>query len=169
MVAGALAAGATAGTVEYGAAAATLALMVGGILVLTGVFRLGWIAQLLSIPVTTGFLLGIAVHIVVGELPALLGIAAPAGTCRRASSRSPALGDARLAPLAIGFGDAGALPRRRADRPAHPGPMLALVLAGLLAWKLGLAARGLAMLDPLPPVVPAPDLHSRPGATRPGC
>ena len=160
VAAAALAAVATAGTLEYGAAAATLALMVGGLLVLTGVFRLGWIAQLLSIPVTTGFLLGIAVHIVVGELPALLGIAAPEGTLpARLVAIAAHLGDAGMAPMAIGFGTlALCLVAERIDQRV-PGPMLALVLAGLVAWKLGLAARGLAMLDPLPPVMPAPDLH----------
>lgn len=160
VAAGALAAVAAAGTVQYGAAAATLALMVGGILVLTGVFRLGWIAQLLSIPVTTGFLLGIAVHIVVGELPGLLGIAAPAGTLpARLAAIAARLGDAGLAPMAIGFGTlALCLVAERIDQRV-PGPMLALILAGLVAWKLSLAARGLAMLEPLPPVIPAPDLH----------
>ena len=45
--------------------------------------RAGWIADLLSVPVTTGFLAGIAVHIVVGQLPALLGLADPTGSTAR--------------------------------------------------------------------------------------
>ena len=39
-------------------------LMVGAMLIVGGVLRLGWVADLLSIPVTTGFLAGIAGHIV---------------------------------------------------------------------------------------------------------
>ncbi|TGV62013.1 SulP family inorganic anion transporter, partial [Mesorhizobium sp. M00.F.Ca.ET.158.01.1.1] len=46
---------------------------------LSGVFRLGWIADLLSVPVTTGFLAGIAVHIIVSQLPGLLGLPAESG------------------------------------------------------------------------------------------
>src|SRR6202030_1460783 len=54
--AGGLAGLAASGSSEYLALAAALAAMVGVLLLLAGVFRLGWIADLLSIPVTTGFL-----------------------------------------------------------------------------------------------------------------
>ena len=54
--AGALAALAAAGPAHYAAAAAALSLMVGLILICGGAFKLGFIADLLSIPVTTGFL-----------------------------------------------------------------------------------------------------------------
>jgi len=47
--------------------AATLALMVGAILDIAGSLKAGWLADLLSVPVTTGFLAGIAIHIVVGQ------------------------------------------------------------------------------------------------------
>ena len=42
-----------------------------------GVFRLGFIADLLSIPITTGFLAGIAIHILASQAPALLAVSAP--------------------------------------------------------------------------------------------
>ena len=54
-------------------------MMVGLVVVLCGVLRLGWIADLLSVPVTTGFLAGIAIHIVVSQLPGLLGLPAESG------------------------------------------------------------------------------------------
>src|SRR6202041_315019 len=60
--------------------AALLALAVGAILSLAGAFRLGFIADLLSIPVTTGFLAGIAGHIILSQAPALLGVAGPEGS-----------------------------------------------------------------------------------------
>ncbi|HTW33570.1 MAG TPA: SulP family inorganic anion transporter [Rhizomicrobium sp.] len=65
------------GSPAYGALAAALALGVGAILIASGFARLGWIASFLSAPVTTGFLAGIAVHIVVSQLPALLDLAPP--------------------------------------------------------------------------------------------
>jgi MFS superfamily sulfate permease-like transporter len=52
---------------------------VGAILIASGFARLGWIASFLSEPVTTGFLAGIAVHIVISQLPALLDLAPPGG------------------------------------------------------------------------------------------
>jgi len=72
--AGALALMTGAGSPHYLALAAALALMVGALSALAGLLRLGWIARLLSVPIITGFLAGIAVHIVVSQLPALLGI-----------------------------------------------------------------------------------------------
>src|SRR5271169_3476751 len=78
--AGGLALLAAAGSPDYQALAVALALMVGVILVAGGLFRLGGIANLLSIPVTTGFLAGIAVHILVSQLPGVLGLASPDGS-----------------------------------------------------------------------------------------
>ena len=73
--AGSLVLMAVSGTPQYLALTAMLALMVGVIVAAGGLFRMGWIARLLSVPVITGFLAGIAVHIGVSQLPALLGIA----------------------------------------------------------------------------------------------
>src|SRR5262249_309 len=72
--AGALAAWAAAGTPHYAELVTLLALMVGAILLAVGLLRAGWLATLLSTPVTTGFLAGIAIHIMVGQLLTLLGI-----------------------------------------------------------------------------------------------
>ena len=54
---------------DYQALAVALALMVGVILVLASLFRMGWIANLLSTPVTVGFLAGISIHIIVSQMP----------------------------------------------------------------------------------------------------
>ena len=48
--------------------------MVGVLVVLVWLLRLGWIAELLSAPIITGFLAGVAVVIVVHQLPDLLGV-----------------------------------------------------------------------------------------------
>ena len=75
--AGGLAALAATGSHSYQALAIALALMVGAMLVLSGIFKLGGIANLLSVPVTVGFLAGISVHILISQLPGILGL--PAG------------------------------------------------------------------------------------------
>src|SRR5882757_3296264 len=74
-----LAMAATAGSPEYQALAAALALTVGAILVAGSLFRLGWIANLLSTPVMVGFLAGISVHILVSQMPGVLGLPTPHG------------------------------------------------------------------------------------------
>src|SRR5262249_1354417 len=77
--AGRLALMATAGSPDYQALAMALALLVGVIMIAGGLFKLGWIANLLSVPVTVGFLAGISVHILVSQLPGVLGLPSPSG------------------------------------------------------------------------------------------
>jgi MFS superfamily sulfate permease-like transporter len=77
--AGTLAALTAAGSTSVGSAAITLALLVGVMLIAGGILKLGWIANLLSTPVITGFLTGIAVHIVVSQLPSIFGMARGGG------------------------------------------------------------------------------------------
>src|ERR1043166_4595422 len=69
---------AASGSPDYHALAVALALMVGAILI-PSLFRMGWIANLLSTPVTVGFLAGIAVHILVSQMPGVLGLPPPKG------------------------------------------------------------------------------------------
>ena len=57
-----------------------LAVMAGVIVVLVGLLRLGWIADFLSAPIITGFLAGVAVIIVVHQLPDLLGLSSVSGS-----------------------------------------------------------------------------------------
>src|ERR1700731_1515471 len=72
--AGGLAVLAASGSPEYQELAAGLVLVVGVFLLPRRIFRLGWIADLLSIPVTIGFLAGISVHILISQLPGVLGL-----------------------------------------------------------------------------------------------
>jgi MFS superfamily sulfate permease-like transporter len=77
--AGTLVIGAAGGTSPSLETAAMLALMVGLIVTMAGVCRMGWIANLLSAPVTCGFLAGIALHIVSSQLPVFCGLPAVSG------------------------------------------------------------------------------------------
>jgi sulfate permease, SulP family len=65
---------AVGGSPAYATLAATLAIMVGLIVGVSGICRMGWISNLLSAPVTTGFLAGIAVHIAASQLPVFCGL-----------------------------------------------------------------------------------------------
>src|SRR5215472_17742569 len=77
--AGGLALLAAAGSPDYLPLATALALLVGGLLIASGLLRLGGIANLLSIPVTVGFLAGISLHILVSQMPGVLGLPSPGG------------------------------------------------------------------------------------------
>jgi MFS superfamily sulfate permease-like transporter len=65
---------------QYASCAATLALLVGLMCFVAGVLRLGFVASLLSKPMLVGYLTGIAVVMVVGQLGRMTGIAGTADT-----------------------------------------------------------------------------------------
>lgn len=71
---GALLSLAAAGSPEFVALAGLLALVVGGVRLLVGLFRLGWVAYLLSQPVLVGFTSAAALLIVGSQLPGALGV-----------------------------------------------------------------------------------------------
>ena len=102
---------------HYAELVTLLALMVGAILVAVGLLRAGWLATLLSIPVTTGFLAGIAIHIIVGELPTLLGISEEHGhLLLRLFHILGRLGEANPYSLALGVGVLVVNPGHRQDQ-----------------------------------------------------
>src|SRR5476651_2714002 len=103
--AGGLALLAVSGSPDYAMLAVALAFLVGLFLVIGGVCRLGWIADLLSIPVTTGFLVGISAHILISQLPAVLGLPAPSGSMlARLAALISNLGQTNPFTFAIGLG-----------------------------------------------------------------
>ena len=144
---GGLAMLAATGSPEYGQMAALLALLVGLVVTLGGVFRLGWIADLLSVPVTTGFLAGIAVHIAASQLPGFLGVLPPQGSLLQRLALL-ALGIGRVNPVALGLGlGVLAITVIAEKRSAKiPGALIGLVSATLAVICFGLERRGVAVI-----------------------
>jgi sulfate permease, SulP family len=105
MTASALQAYALPGTVEYVHLAAQLALISGGMLLLFGALRLGFLAYFLSHPVISGFISGSAIVIALGQLKYLLGLRLPtASTWSTLQGLLHALPQTHLPTLAIGGG-----------------------------------------------------------------
>jgi len=145
--AGALAALAGSGVSN---AAPLLAIIVGIVLFAAAYFRLGFIADLLSIPVTTGFLAGVSLHIVVSQAPVLMGVDNPAGSMvDKMIALVQAAPHANPATLAIGFGVFAAMLVGEKISPKIPGALLAIVAASALSYGLGLEARGVEVLGVL--------------------
>jgi SulP family sulfate permease len=148
--AGALAALATTGSEHYAAAAAMLAVAVGLILIGAGAFKFGFVADLLSIPVTTGFLIGIAGHILILQAPAVLGVEAGHGSlAQEAMSLIVHAPAANPWTVIIGLGVLAIMLAGHAVSPRFPGALIGLCLAGLATVALGLEARGVTTLGPL--------------------
>lgn len=152
--AGGLAMLATQGSPDYAAMAALLALMVGAMLVLSGIFRFGFVADLLSVPVTTGFLVGIAAHIAISQLPAILGVPAPSGAMlRRLVVLVEEAGHASLAPVVIGFGVLAVILICERIDSRIPGALIALAVAGAATSIFDLSSR-VAVLGTIPQALP---------------
>ena len=152
--AGALATLAAGGAVTP-AAAPTLAMLVGILLLLAAALRFGWIADFLSTPVVTGFLAGIAAHIVVSQLPGLLGLPV------QASSLVPRLQEiwvdrasGNVVSALLGFGVFGVILLCERWAPVLPGALIAFALATAAVMAFDLQSHGVAVLGSLPRGLP---------------
>ncbi len=134
MTAASLAPLAVPGSTLYGVLAAQLALMAGAVLLLSGLLRVGFLANFFSRPVMSGFTLGSALLIAWGQLPALLGA--------NAAAASTTYGGVKLHPASMVLGIGAALLLLWARR----------ALAGLLR-RAGLPAGACASLARLAPML----------------
>jgi SulP family sulfate permease len=153
--AGGLAALAPVGSPDYQALAIALALLVGAMLVASSIFRLGGIANLLSVPVTVGFLAGIAVHILVSQLPGVLGLASPDGTTlSRIATLAKELGQSNPYTICIGFGVLAVVFASEAISAKIPGALIGLVGATALVILAGLESKGVKVVGGVPGTLP---------------
>ena len=112
--------------------AAALGVMVGGLCLLGGVLRLGFVANFLSKPVIVGFMHGLALVIAVAQLPKVLGLKSQgATTLEQAVSLLHRLADTNLTALAIGAGTFAVILLCRRFVPMIPGAVVALAGSGL--------------------------------------
>jgi high affinity sulfate transporter 1 len=138
---------APAGSTNYVALVGILAVMVGIIVALIGLLRLGWIAEFLSAPIITGFLAGVAIIIVVHQLPDFFGLAGVSGSnLSRVAHVVSHLGSANGWTIAIGAGVLVVVFGTERINRRLPGALLALVGSTLLVGTLGLQAHGVAVL-----------------------
>ena len=142
------------------ALAGLLAVMVGVLLVLGGLARVGAVTVLLSKPIRIGYLNGIALVVVLGQLPALLG----ASVDPRASLAgladvvgSVGRGDVVTAALVIGLVSLATILVLRRWVNAAVGVLVAVVGATAAVALLGLAER-LPVVGALPAGLPTPGL-----------
>ncbi len=157
------------GSPEYTELALLLAAMVGFFYFLMGVFRLGFITQLLSYPVMKGFITASSLLIIIGQIKPLTGIYMSRGnlierlhtldisTLHMVSTVMGLIAMAILfwarskAGIAVTnklFGKFGTLSRRLL-------PMILILLAALLTGLLDLSSTGLATVGALPKGLPS--------------
>jgi SulP family sulfate permease len=159
------------GSADFIAATLVLALLSGLILIVMGVLRLGFLANLLSHPVVSGFITASGIIIATSQLKSLLGIKASGEALpelittliENAKDTNPytlAIGVIAtgflfwvrkgLKPLLVGFG----LAARPADLVAKAGPIVAVALSILAVITFDLEAKGVKVVGDIPQSLP---------------
>ncbi|HSK54372.1 MAG TPA: sulfate permease [Jiangellales bacterium] len=152
-----------AGTAEAAAYTAAMAIGAGIVLVVAGAMRIGWVAEFLSKPIVTGFVLGLTILVVLAEIPHLLGVPVPAGqVVERVTALGGSAGDVQPLTVAISVVALVVLFGGRRVAPAVPWGFLVLVTALAASRLLDLAGRGVAVVGPVPGGLPAPALPAVP-------
>jgi sulfate permease, SulP family len=159
------------GSAEFIAATLVLALLSGLILIVMGVLRLGFLANLLSHPVVSGFITASGIIIATSQLKSLLGIKASGEAlpelvttlienAKDANPYTLAIGVIAtgflfwvrkgLKPMLVGFG----LAARPADLVAKAGPIVAVALSILAVITFDLEAKGVKVVGDIPQSLP---------------
>ena len=122
------------------ALAGLLAILVGAIMLAGGLTRFGFVTELLSMPVRLGYLMGIAVTVIVAQLPKLFGFSVDAESFLPGVRDFVAgLDETNATALAIGVGSLALILGVRRGAPKVPSVFLAVVGATALVAVLGLA------------------------------
>jgi high affinity sulfate transporter 1 len=138
---------AASGTTEYIDLVGILAVMVGALVAIIGLLRLGWIAEFLSDPIIAGFMGGVAVIIVVHQLPDFFGLPSVSGTTvHRVATVLSHLGQSNGWTLGIGVVVlAVVVAAERIDRKL-PGALFGLIGSTVLVGVLKLQTHGVNVL-----------------------
>jgi len=156
LVATALAPMAATGSAEYATLAAMLALLVGLVFFAARLLRLGWIADYFSQAVLVGYITGVAVVLVLGQIGKLVGVSSDqSGAIRETVDILGHLGDANGTTVIVSAASlvflivAGKISKR------IPGALVLVVAGILVSWAMDLAARGVSTTGTVPGGLPS--------------
>jgi SulP family sulfate permease len=132
-----------------------VAVAAGIVLIIAAQVRIGWIAEFLSKPIVTGFVLGLTVLVIIGELPNLTGIpVSAADVLGRIEALVFGLDEIHPLTAAIGFGALAIVMLGSKFLPKVPWSLV-ILLAGLIASAvLMLPERGVAVVGAVPAGLP---------------
>jgi sulfate permease, SulP family len=137
-------------------ATATLAILVGAVLVVASILRLGFVASFISEPVLIGFKAGIGLVIVFDQIPKILGIHFPKGRfLQNQLALFHRLPETKLPTLAIGVSVVLLLLAIKHFLPKVPAPLVAVAASIAAAYFLKLPARGVELVGHIPQGLPS--------------
>jgi SulP family sulfate permease len=146
----------TGGPDDVLAFTAVLALMTGALALAAGLLRLGFLASFISEPVLKGFIIGLALTIIVGQVPKLFGIERSDGDFfEQAWGVVSHLGDTHGWTLAVGAASLAVVLALRRFVPAVPGSLVAVILGVIAVELFDLDAKGVEIVGPIDSGLPA--------------
>lgn len=128
-----------------------LALAAGVILIIGGMLKLGWAAEFMSRPIVTGFVFGLVLLIILGEIPSLLGMSPEQGdVIQRAWSIFTSLGEITPLTAVVGVSALIVLFTGARVAPRVPWGLLVLIVSIAVSGAWDLAARGVLTVGSVP-------------------
>ena len=147
---------AAAGSPDAAALGALLGLFIGALFLLARVARLGWIADYLSRPVLIGYIHGVAVVLVIGQLGKLLGLNVEAiDPIPQLVEVAREIGDTSLATLATSIVALATLFGLRYTAPRLPAALVVVVAGIGVSALVGLDSHGVAVVGDVPAGLPS--------------
>ena len=136
--------------------AGAMALVSGLVCVLAGLFRLGFVTELLSKPIRYGYMNGIALTVLISQLPKLFGFSIESrGPVENVVQIVRAVAEGRMHGPSFAIGAAVLAAIQLFKRwPRVPGLLIAVVGATLVVWAFDLPASGVKVLGSLPQGLP---------------
>ena len=140
---------------QYATLAAMLALMVGGVFLIARVARLGWMADYFSHPVLVGYIHGIAIVLIVGQLGKLLGIQVEGDrVLDKLGDISRNLEATDAATVAVGVGSLAVLIALKLISRRIPAALIVVVGGIIVSAAVGLEDHGVPVVGDVPSGLP---------------
>jgi SulP family sulfate permease len=142
---------------RYADLSAFLAMLVGVVLIALGLLRMGFVSRFIAAGVQVGFMFGLGLTIIVGQLPKLLGVPAGQGDFfGQAGDVAGRLGDVNLWTAAIGLGSLAVLLGLKRVAPGVPAALLVVVGGIAVVAVADLTARGVEVIGAVDGAFPLP-------------
>lgn len=140
---------------QHAALMVALTLLTGVFSIIAGMARLGFIASFLSQPILVGYLNGIALIILVGQLPKLCGFASHTdGFFPQVAALTQHIDQIHPPTLLVGLATLALLAALQRLAPRLPGVLIVVVAGIVAAFALSLEDRGVAVLGTVPAGLP---------------
>lgn len=138
---------AASGSAHFVAGTAALAITIGALALAAGLLRLGFVASFISEPVLKGFIIGLAVTIIVGQIPKLLGVTKAKGDFfQQVWGLLSELGATKLATFAIGLASLALVLLLQRLAPLVPASLVVVFLGIVAVRLLDLSQHGVAIV-----------------------